>query len=360
MPSALSYLPAGAFHFDRARFWYGHVPGSSARTDRGPAGRPRRCPLPAWPALASTDCINLTLSRVSPPVVAAESFTITVSGHNFTVESGLPSPNALVCVLGREGTGDKQQAPTVIINSTHLTCSFRKVVPGLAYLYLGHRGSSPASTNTLDLYVYPMCPDGTFLASLRSSTCQLCPTGAVCSNNRAEAAPGYYPSAVTPFYFIKCKDAVGCLGGSGNDIGRALVMGSDYVSDGYNSSGILCAEGYEGFLCSVCAMGRYKSKGACKVCPSDFRPLLATALVLLPVLLGMIFVIKTTQAFAYSSISLAFEFFQIMSLFLTFQLRWRSSIDGFLNFTSFFSFNIEYFATEWCARAHARSSAAAL
>lgn len=124
--------------------------------------------------------------------------------------------------------------------------------------------------------------------------------------------------------FYRCAHEPACPGGTGGVDHLRLFMGADFDPASVNvtaaAAAQVCAPEYTDFLCSRCAPGFFFASNQCRTCPGDLEVVLRLALVVVPVLLGLLFLYQSTMAFNFSSTALLFEFFQTMSLFLTFNL----------------------------------------
>lgn len=74
-------------------------------------------------------------------------------------------------------SGDVSQALATWVSTSELRCTFPTAVAGDARLFIGYQGVRPASFNEVALFVHQSCPAGTYLPSLYSTACQLCPPG---------------------------------------------------------------------------------------------------------------------------------------------------------------------------------------
>lgn len=92
------------------------------------------------------------------------------------------------------------------------------------------------------------CRDGRYREHPDDIQCTLCPEGLLCENGMVSVLPDYWRAESSNLYALPC-DGFGCSGGSG----------------GGNS---ICAEGYRGPLCNVCADGYGNIYGKCVACQS--------------------------------------------------------------------------------------------
>jgi len=93
------------------------------------------------------------------------------------------------------------------------------------------------------------CRDGRYKARASDTYCSLCPANLECANNRVGVARGYWRYAGTDNYGLQCAPPSDsrCVGGFG-------------------AGNQLCAEGYAGPLCNVCARDYANFNGLCKHC----------------------------------------------------------------------------------------------
>lgn len=157
--------------------------------------------------------------------------------------------------------------------------------------------------------------------------CVPCPPGGVCPGQLAKpyAAPGFYPG--DNGVFIECTDDRStCLGGAN----------------------FACRKGHTGRMCSTCSKGYYKVNRICRVCQAGNKSLIALAVVVSIVLLGLlaVFNANSSNSVKYTTLSIAFNSLQIAALYGQFDLTWPTLVNSVFAVFSAFNFNIDLLAPE--------------
>ena len=121
------------------------------------------------------------------------------------------------------------------------------------------------------------CVDGYgeryFTAQSGSVSCKICPAGATCpSGKEVVVDPEFWRTGVASLNMLSCPMGVGCIGGN-------------------STSSELCAEGYSGVLCAVCADGFFPSEQKCRRCGENERTLVIGSAVVVMALSALIVVL---------------------------------------------------------------------
>jgi hypothetical protein len=160
-------------------------------------------------------------------------------------------------------------------------------------------------------------------------TCLVCKVGANCNRFNItipDALPGYWHTGAKPYDYFKCYPATACLGG------------------GYNN----CSAAYNPVsrVCGICQTGYYKWRNACEECTPNAWWKLLLALIIGGIITVVFFAISSAKASHLSSISIAFSFWQIISIFASFDINWPSFVSGSLTAASVINFNIDFLSPQ--------------
>jgi predicted outer membrane repeat protein len=114
-----------------------------------------------------------------------------------------------------------------------------------------------------------VCEPGTYSLDLISSSCKLCPLGAVCrGGNGLKAITGYWRTDNTSDKIKKCRSPNACLGAIPPEVEkkhREPLFPSELTE--HNES---CSDGYYSKLCFACKAGyARKGKSECAPCPTN-------------------------------------------------------------------------------------------
>jgi hypothetical protein len=155
--------------------------------------------------------------------------------------------------------------------------------------------------------------------------CLPCPIGGNCRAYNTTIPPalkGYWHAAEDPYNFKKCFPAEACLG------------------DGFRN----CSTGYDvrAAVCGICDVGYYKWRNRCEVCGPDvwYKAILAVVLVI--VITALFFAISSAKVSHLSSISIATSYWQIISLFASFDVQWPVTVSGTFTAASVTNFNVDF------------------
>jgi len=186
-------------------------------------------------------------------------------------------------------------------------------------------GALDDCTCKIDYYKNPVLGRNDFF--FVRHTCIPCPVGSICNSTNTTGpvvAAGYWNSAASPYHFYKCFPQSSCPGGAADT----------------------CTPGYSLINCGACSPGYYKWKNSCVVCGQDatFRFLL---LIVLVFIVGALFLFFSSIKLSHiSSISIAFSYTQIVSLFAKFDVKWPVAMDGAITGAALTSFEISFFSPE--------------
>jgi hypothetical protein len=186
------------------------------------------------------------------------------------------------------------------------------------------------SVNTTTVNVYVRCEDGLVNAVWMKGgpTCARCPVGAVCSpvgNRPPVTAAGYYDLGNA--IFIRCYPPQACVGGQ-------------------TANSSACNVGYTGRQCGLCDQGFYRDANGCSKCPEQrIHPALVVLIVFL-VLALFLYVANLLRKIDLGFFSILISFFQIISVFSSFELTWPQSVLNMFNFVSFLNLNIDLASPE--------------
>ncbi|KAL0487041.1 9 TM domain-containing transmembrane protein [Acrasis kona] len=193
-------------------------------------------------------------------------------------------------------------------------------------------------------YYSCVCPPGYFyLGENKNAPCVSCLTGANCQGYNItipNALKGFWHTAADPYNYVACYPAAACPGGAG---------GFDYCAPGYNNLSRVCGQ---------CQNGFYKWQNACRECTPGAWYKLLLAGIGLAVITVVFFAVSSTKVTHLSSISIAFGFWQILSIFSSFDVQWPTTVGDSLVAASLANFNIDFlspqcvfpemtFATKW-------------
>lgn len=131
-----------------------------------------------------------------------------------------------------------------------------------------------------------VCPPGSFSLQADAYTCSDClgMTGVKeCYSNQLDLDPGYWRRYPTNEEVMACDSDVGCIGGN-------------LTGDG------VCALGYTGPLCSVCAEGYFSVSGLCVACAGS---------VMTPTLIAYICVFLVMLSAAIVAVYIYFRYFRL-------------------------------------------------
>lgn len=184
--------------------------------------------------------------------------------------------------------------------------------------------SLPNSTSYYDCvcnvgYYYNPVSDG--------PTCLPCPEGAACNifnTTIPSALPGWWYSSSQPYNFYQCFPKESCPGG------------------GFDN----CSLGYTSDVCGQCKIGYYKWLNACTQCSGDAFAKLLLALVAIGVVTVAFFAISSAKVSHISSISIAFSFWQIIAIFVQFNVKWPTIVSGSFTAASLTNFNVDFFSPQ--------------
>ena len=181
------------------------------------------------------------------------------------------------------------------------------------------------------------CPPGTSPNIWESSglPCISCPTGAVCSSD------GTYPPF--PMYGYWPMLTGGLEVGKGGNMVFELCHPASACLGGVQAQ---CASGYEGKLCGSCQAGYVRMDVQCVQCPSRFLFLTAVSVGACVLLLALSALQLSKHRLSFSSSFILLVFFQTVSVFNNFNLRWPNAVSSLFTAVSLTSFNFDLFAAQ--------------
>ena len=159
------------------------------------------------------------------------------------------------------------------------------------------------------------------------SDCKDCQTNKMYCKGGSDIGPkpGYWRSAKTTDNFIQCLYTPACLG----------------YEDKYNNSLGACFTGYQGILCADCQPGfSREGEAKCGKCPHPIWNIIRLTLVMMAVVLGIIFMIRSTLAGALQRkniqsvyIKLLMNHLQLIVLTASFEFDWPDRVVKFFDTT---------------------------
>ena len=154
--------------------------------------------------------------------------------------------------------------------------------------------------------------------------CIPCPKGAFCNFNTTEplALPGYWNSETNIQNFYSCIPKESC--------------------GGYSRAN--CTRGYKGIRCGQCVNTYYKFRNNCSECgdPGLIWLRLIGIGGALAIVTAVFFVLSSAKVQHIASIAIAFSFWQVLSMFARFDIKWPSLIGGTLTASSVANFNTDF------------------
>ena len=239
------------------------------------------------------------------------------------------------------------QYRNVINSSLHFSLeNTAAFYPYLNFTYTAFDAHLANTSSSITILLH--CPPGSS-PNIWESTglpCISCPTGAQCSTDGTYPPypmPGYWPMMVGAdsvsdggdMVFVLCHPTSACLGGV-----------STQCASCQGGMSAPCATGYEGLLCGSCQPGFVRLDVQCVECPSAFLFFTAISVggcVLLSVLAVLLL---SKHRLSFSSSFILLSFFQTVSVFNNYNLRWPNSVSSLFTAVSLSSFNVDLFAVK--------------
>ncbi|KAK3251738.1 hypothetical protein CYMTET_38930 [Cymbomonas tetramitiformis] len=169
---------------------------------------------------------------------------------------------------------------------------------------------------------------------------------------------GFIRSVRIPHLMLRCPLDGACAGSEklvhpdtqiqpssdGTDDGYANATESELLEANYAGN---CNEGYEERLCGQCAADHYKNAGRCNECHGQASKALLFILLLVLILAGLAYGIKSgIDFFKSGAVAIAIDWVQTQATLYQYEIGWPSSINGMLKLFSVAIFNVEVLATE--------------
>ena len=181
------------------------------------------------------------------------------------------------------------------------------------------------------------CPPGSSPNIWQSSgpPCIGCPTGAQCSTD------GTYPPYPMPGYWPMLTD--GLAVGKGGDMVFELCHPASACLGGVLAS---CGTGYQGKLCGSCQPDFVRMDVQCVQCPSAFLFFTAVTVGACVLFFVLAVLLLSKHRLSFSSSFIVLSFFQTVSLYNNYDLRWPNSVSSLFTAVSLASFNVDLFAVQ--------------
>ena len=160
--------------------------------------------------------------------------------------------------------------------------------------------------------------------------CVACPVGGNCTGlnvTMPDAAQGYWfdPAKGQDYLqFYMCTPRASCPGGSS----------------------AICSNGYQGRICGLCTNGWYKSKSVCKQCGDDAWLRFILFVVFVAVIIAAFFSFGSVNLSHVSSISIGMSFWQVISIFSSFDIEWPATVDTSLSAASILNFSTDFMSPQ--------------
>ena len=199
--------------------------------------------------------------------------------------------------------------PHLYIPTVEVRTEFRDCKPG-------------ESLQNMECYI---CPEGTFSLD-PAEPCNSCPSNVICYGNFTMVPePGYWRPDPSLNLFFQCPNKAACIGSPLDRLPLSLTG--------------LCATGYSGNLCSVCASDySLSSRHTCSVCPSLTANLVVSVLVVVVALaLGACAIVISIRSATRPRSELAIHlkifmnYLQMVVVAASLNLNWPVFVSLFLN-----------------------------
>jgi hypothetical protein len=164
--------------------------------------------------------------------------------------------------------------------------------------------------------------------------CTQCPYGSVCPVTNMTyplAAPGFWNSPDDRFVFFECFPAEACPGGGPAN----------------------CSLGYVGTNCGLCLTSAtndsqkyFKWQNKCQLCTSGAWWRAILFILFLGIVTLAFFGFASIKVSHLSSISIAFSFWQVISIFNNFDIIWPANIQNTFTLASIFNFNLDFLSPQ--------------
>jgi hypothetical protein len=100
--------------------------------------------------------------------------------------------------------------------------------------------------------------------------------------------------------------------------------------------------GYSGPRCGFCSKWYYRFRRNCNKCEEGAWLRLIGLLALMALVTGVFFLLSSTKVHHIASIAIAFSFWQVISMFAKFDIKWPALIGGSLTGASTANFNVDF------------------
>jgi len=182
------------------------------------------------------------------------------------------------------------------------------------------------------------CRAGRFRAAPDDISCTLCGIGMTCDEGVVAVAPGYWRHAEANLFVAECPSGnTGCAGGAG-------------------AGDSLCARGYEGPLCSVCARGYGKINDICVKCEDHDASIGIMVAVLVVWIVVLFVVIRSTtkpgedNAEVSTVVKIAVNYLQVLHAVWLLSDSWGTLGDWLLGSTSLVSISTSFMPVQCAVR----------
>jgi hypothetical protein len=153
--------------------------------------------------------------------------------------------------------------------------------------------------------------------------CILCPPGSICPQVNMSipiAKYGYWRSTDNINTYYQCTPEESCGGGGAEN----------------------CTLGYSGPRCGFCSRNYYRFRRNCNKCEEGAWLRLVGLLALMALVTGVFFLLSSTKVHHIASIAIAFSFWQVISMFAKFDIKWPALIGSSLTGASTANFNVDF------------------
>eukprot|EP00161_Ancyromonas_sigmoides_P005253 TRINITY_DN155_c0_g1_i11.p1 TRINITY_DN155_c0_g1~~TRINITY_DN155_c0_g1_i11.p1 ORF type:complete len:1977 (-),score=42.19 TRINITY_DN155_c0_g1_i11:409-6339(-) len=207
------------------------------------------------------------------------------------------------------------------------------------------------------------CPRGSYTDTAGSERCTVCPTNtesvpaATHVLNCTCVPTTYHPLGRAGEVCSACKDGGVCVGGDRPPVpmegfwaARAHdpFVPCDVVEACPGGALNLCETGYIGPRCGLCADRYFERDGLCRRCPENAQVQFAFFVLFgLLVCVVVLIVARKQRGQFINAIAIMASFFQVLSIVLSMELRWPSSVRDTVSWLTVpFTFNIDFLASE--------------
>lgn len=288
----------------------------------------------------------------NPVIIGVEKYpSVIVQGDNFgTPQAFLNFPTAdssmFVYIYSLEQRDVKRISTQTLPVGIQFTLDSTTLTAGKKELDIRISGQTGILKNSSFSALNIVCEKDYFAND--GESCLVCPTGGICPGNLEYpyALPGFfnlnssYPNAEICPASASIKNVDGTI----RDV--CLVACSPVEACvGKN----LCATGYTstspGYRCNTCQKGFYKRANECIRCPdSPIMVIIGCILIVITLSVLGFFLNKKNVNLAF--LSIAIDYFQIISIFLQSKVAWPAAIKNFMYILSAFNLNLDIVAPE--------------